>query len=264
MRTSARVAVLVAGVVTGATASAGGARPVSTAALLKSAGQMVLVTTPAWSTVRGTLSAFERGADGTWQPAHLSGVAASTPVPIVVGQNGTAWDAALVPPVAGPVKVEGDGKSPAGVFALGSAFGMAAATEAAWLKLPYLELTPSLECVDDPASGHYNELLARESVDVDWKSSEKMRATGPAYQWGIVVQHNTRPAVPGRGSCVFLHVGGDGGKGTAGCTAMAEPSLKAVMQWLDPQRAPVLVQLPLDAYKALRSAWGLPALPIAR
>ena len=73
-----------------------------------------------------------------------------------------------------------------------------------------------------------------------------------------------RPAVPGRGSCVFLHIGGEGGRGTAGCTAMSEPMLRALMQWLDPAQAPVLVQLPLDAYAALRTAWALPALPAAR
>ena len=45
---------------------------------------------------------------------------------------------------------------------------------------------------------------------------------------------------------------------------MAEPTLKALMQWLDPKAAPVLVQLPLDAHAALATAWGLPPLPAAR
>ncbi len=270
MSTSTRLAVLVACVGAGATASAGGVRPVSSAALLAAARQMVVVTTADWAAVRGTLRTFERGPDGEWREARTrqggSAASASTSAAIVVGKNGTAWDPGLAPPVAGPIKAEGDGKSPAGVFALGTAFGFARAAEASWLKLPYAEVTPTLECVDDTLSGAYNLLVdtATADRDRDWKSSEKMRQITPAYHWGVVVEYNTAPVVPRRGSCIFLHVGGEGGRGTAGCTAMAESALKAVMRWLDPAAAPVLVQLPLDAYGALRTAWRLPALPAAR
>lgn len=265
MTTKARLALLVACVAAGASASADGARPVSSAALLGAARQMVVVTTADWAAVGGSLYTFERGADGAWAAAR-AGTGAARPVTIVVGKSGTGWDPGLVPPVKGPVKAEGDGKSPAGVFALGTAFGFARAAEASWLKLPYTEVTPTLECVDDAASGAYNLLVdtATADRDVDWKSSEKMRQIAPAYHWGVVVEYNSTPVVPKRGSCVFLHIGGDGGRGTAGCTAMAEASLKAVMQWLDPAKAPVLVQLPLEAYAALRTAWNLPALPAAR
>ncbi len=229
---------------------------------------MVVVTTADWNAVGGTLYAFERGADGTWTPARWRAGGprseAAGSVSIVVGTNGSAWDPGLATPVTGPIKAEGDGRSPAGVFALGTAFGFARPPEAKWLTLPYVEVTPTLECVDDPASGHYNTLLERASVDVDWKSSEQMREESPWYHWGVVVEYNTRPVVPGRGSCIFLHVGGEGGRGTAGCTAMGEPALKSLMKWLDPAQAPVLVQLPLDAYLALRTAWSLPALSAAR
>ncbi len=265
---SARIAALVACVVAGATASAVGARPVSTATLLASARQLLLVTTPDWNAVGGSLHAFDRSAGGEWVPARLPASAASAAGPrgavIVVGKSGLAWDPGMASPVKGPIKVEGDGRSPAGVFALGTAFGFARAADASWLRLPYVEITSTLECVDDPASGHYNTLTDRLAVDVDWKSSEKMREIAPAYHWGVVVDYNTRPAVPGRGSCVFLHVGGEAGRGTAGCTAMNEGTLKALMQWLDPAQAPVLVQLPLDAYSALRTAWALPAVAAAR
>jgi D-alanyl-D-alanine dipeptidase len=262
------LAALLGCAVAGAPASAGGARPVSATSLLAAARQLVVVTTPGWNAVRGTLYGFERGADGAWAPARwAAGMRREGPargVSIVVGKSGTAWDPALVPPIAGPTKAEGDGRSPAGVFSLGTAFGFARAAEASWLKLPYREVTSTLECVDDPASEFYNTLTDRAAVEPDWKSSEKMREIAPAYHWGVVVDYNMAPAVPRRGSCVFLHIGGDGGRGTAGCTAMDEPALKALMQWLDPKAAPVIVQLPADAYAALRTAWSLPALPAAR
>lgn len=258
----------------GATALAAGARAVSgqpsparaasPSQLLSASRQLVLVTTPDWDRVQGTLETFERSGPGTWTPTRLrigGSVGAATALTIVVGKNGTAWDPGLAAPVPGPVKVEGDGRSPAGVFALGTAFGFAKASEARALKLPYTEVTPTLECVDDPASGEYNRLVDTSTVTPDWKSSEKMREISPQYHWGVVVEYNTRPAIPRRGSCVFLHIGGDGGKGTAGCTAMAEPALKAVMEWLDPAKAPVLVQLPQAARTALTTAWRLPGAP---
>ncbi len=123
------LAALVSCAVAGAPASAGGARPVSAATRLASARQMLVVTTPGWNAVRGTLYAFERGTDGRWAPARWTAGAAAEDaargVSIVVGKNGTAWDPGLVPPIAGPTKVEGDGRSPAGAFALGTAFGFA-------------------------------------------------------------------------------------------------------------------------------------------
>jgi L,D-peptidoglycan transpeptidase YkuD (ErfK/YbiS/YcfS/YnhG family) len=73
----------------------------------------------------------------------------------------------------------------------------------------------------------------------------------------VVVNYNT-PAVAKRGSCIFLHIGGDQGKGTAGCTAMSPEFLRQVMAWVDPGKAPALVQLPRAAYDALRNDWALP------
>lgn len=233
-------------------------RPQSATSLLASARQLVVVTTPDWNSVAGTLRTYARPRAGAaWTAAPRGGAAGVT---IVVGKSGTAWDPSVVGPVPGPVKKEGDGRSPAGVFALGTAFGFAPRTDASWLKLPYTEVTPTLECVDDTASRAYNTLADRATSDATWTSSEKMRQVSPEYHWGVVVEYNTRPVVPGRGSCIFLHIGGSGGRGTAGCTAMAEPALKSVMGWLDPAAAPVLVQLPREAYEALRAAWSLPEL----
>src|ERR1051326_1473850 len=71
-----------------------------------------------------------------------------------------ATDDAKVRAAADPVKKEGDGKSPGGVFALGTAFGYAS-QPLPGLKVPYLNLTPSIECVDDPGSRRYNRLVDR-------------------------------------------------------------------------------------------------------
>ena len=223
-------------------------------AVLAGAGQLLVVTTPGWDAVAGELRRYERAsADDAWQSV-------GAPVGIVVGTSGTAWDPAVTPTIPGPTKREGDGRSPAGAFALGTAFGLAPPADAAWLKLPYLQEVTTLECVDDVASAHYNRLVDRAAVaSVDWKSSEKMAQVGEAYRWGVVVEYNTSPPVPGQGSCIFLHVSPTPGTGTAGCTAMAAPALDEVLRWLDPRQSPVLVQMPTAAMAPLVGPWKLPA-----
>jgi L,D-peptidoglycan transpeptidase YkuD (ErfK/YbiS/YcfS/YnhG family) len=180
-------------------------------------------------------------------------------VAIVVGRNGMAWDATLPPVAIAPVKEEGDGRSPAGAFALGPAFGLAPREQAPWWKGSYVQETATLECVDDPSSRYYNQLVDRALVEPDWTSSEKMAEVGEAYRWGVVVEYNTTDIRRGKGSCIFLHIGGDQGKGTAGCTAMAAPALDAVMRWLDPAAKPALVQMPSPVLDVVRGAWKLPA-----
>jgi D-alanyl-D-alanine dipeptidase len=222
---------------------------------LARARQLVVVNTRGWDEVPGVLRRFERkGAKGVWTQVGRE-------VPVAVGRNGLGWGAGLVDTSVetGPQKKEGDGKAPAGLFALGSAFGFAPLSEAAWLRFPYIQLTPSVECVDDAASRKYNLIVDRLAAGrVDWNSSEHMRAV-EGYRWGMFVRHNAAPTVPGRGSCIFLHVWSGPGKGTAGCTAMEEGNLTELLRWLDPKKKPLLVQLPEADYTRLRAAWRLPA-----
>ena len=77
---------------------------------------------------------------------------------------------------------------------------------------------------------------------VDWHSSEKMAAI-PAYEFGIVVNHNP-DNVPRMGSCIFIHLWLPASRGTAGCTALHREDLLALLGWLDPERQPVLIQWP--------------------
>jgi zinc D-Ala-D-Ala dipeptidase len=219
---------------------------------LEGSRQLVVVTTPGWGSVQGALRRFERkGARAKW--TQVGGAFA-----VVVGRGGLGWGAGLVETdSAGPQKREGDGRAPAGVFTLTRAFGFEDARAASWLRVPYTPLTPTVECVDDTASANYNRVVDRAGVKtVDWKSSERMREV-EGYRWGVVVAHNAR-AVPGRGSCIFLHVWAGPSKGTAGCTAMEEPNLESLLRWLDSRKRPLLVQLPEAEYARLGALWKLP------
>lgn len=235
--------------------SATSASDTSPATALKSSRQMLLVTTGDWNSVRGSLRRFERpDASAAWR--EIAG-----PVPVVVGRNGLGWGNGLNPPTdrPGPVKAEGDGRSPAGIFRLSSAFGLEPANEVQGLKLPYQPLGAMIECVDDVKSAHYNSIVDRGQIgQPDWTSSEKMRAVGEQYRLGVVVDHNVAPRLAAGGSCIFLHIWQDAQTGTSGCTAMASAQMDGLIAWLDPSAHPVLVQLPEIECRQLQQAWQLP------
>ena len=214
--------------------------------------QLVLVVTPAWDSTSGELRRFARtGAGAPWRPV-------GAPVPIVVGRSGLAWGADSLGSPGDPHKREGDGRSPAGVFPLDTAFGFAPAPAMSWVRLPYMPLTAGTECVDDTASVHYNSVVDRAQVArVDWSSAERMREIG-AYRVGVIVGYNATPRRVGRGSCIFLHIWGGPGSSTAGCTAFPQADVEALLGWLDPARKPVIVQLPAAQYQRLRGRWRLP------
>jgi L,D-peptidoglycan transpeptidase YkuD (ErfK/YbiS/YcfS/YnhG family) len=220
---------------------------------LRGSLQVLLVLTDGWDAVDGTMQRFERSSvDAAWRSA-------GPVVPIVVGRGGLAWGRGVASrPGPGPVKREGDGKSPAGVFRLSTAFGQTPDQPSGW-QLPYRYLSDDVECVDDARSAAYNRLTTRRAAArVDWSSSEKMWQE-PLYKWGVAVDHNTAPQVqPAGGSCIFLHIWKGPGRGTAGCTAMEEPALTTTIAWLAPKRTPLLVQLPRAEYERLTLAWRLP------
>lgn len=230
-------------------------RPAPGEVEVDSARQMIVSVTADWDAVDARLQRFERaGADQPWRRV-------GEPVAAAVGRSGLGWGTGLhagaVP--EGPTKREGDGKAPAGIYALSSAFGYAAPAEVPWIRLPYVQATPNIECVDDLRSRYYNRRIDRDTIpQPDWASHEEMRRPDDLYEWGVWVDHNSNPPAAGGGSCIFLHVWAGPGMATSGCTAMAEADLRELLAWLDPAARPVLVQLPAGAYAALRAAWELP------
>ena len=214
--------------------------------------QALLVRTPDWPAQRGSLQRFQRARPGaSWTPV-------GEPFPVTLGRGGMGWGRGLHPaePGPGPVKAEGDGRSPAGVFRLSAVFGLVNPRSEPG-GLPFYETTETLEAVDDGASRYYNRIVDRSQVaDPDWQSSERMRIE--LYRVGIVVDHNADPPLPGAGSCIFLHLWKGETEPTAGCTASTLPSMAMLAGWLEAEAHPVLVQLPEAEYQRLRQPWSLP------
>jgi D-alanyl-D-alanine dipeptidase len=215
---------------------------------LDGSDQLIVVTSKDWDDIQGTAQRYERHGH-TFRKFEA-------PFAVVLGKNGMGWGKGLldIGQPEGPVKQEGDGKAPAGMFKLGTAFGYEPSAET---RLPYLSLTPTIECVDDSQSTRYNELVDGAVVDKDWSSSERMRRSDELYRQGIVIQHNT-PASPAAGSCIFFHIWRGPTAPTRGCTAMDPGDIARLFDWLDPSKSPVLVQLPEAQYEQLRERWKLP------
>lgn len=226
---------------------------VSPRRLIEHSEQLVVVTTPGWTSTTGSMRRFERASPTSeWRPIDQL-------IPVVVGRTGIAWGVGFDGVSSdGPHKREGDGKAPAGMFPLDTVFGFAPRDSMQSLRMPYVLLLPSTDCVDDSASSHYNTVVDRASVPrVDWNSAEHMREVGQ-YEVGVIVGYNAMPPVRGRGSCIFLHVWAGPQTHTAGCTAFDEAKLRDVIAWLDPRKRPLLVQLTANDYTNLRMRWTLP------
>lgn len=219
------------------------------------AQQLVLVTIPRWDSHDGVLRAFERTGAG-WQPARAA-------TPVSIGRAGAAWGIGLHEPQPGPRKREGDGRSPAGVFALGTAFGYADSTRTG---LPYAAMDAAHWCIDASDSPLYNRIVDAREVGAEAVagSTEPMRldlhaAGDQRYELGFVIEHNPRGEA-GAGSCIFAHLWGKPGQPTAGCTAMTQPAMQELLEWLDARRHPVFVLLPETEYDRLQHRWSLPRL----
>lgn len=222
--------------------------------------QLIVVVAKSWDADSAQLYLFERNSSDEW--THVAG-----PWSVMLGDSGLAWGVGLYQdPPDERHKREGDHRSPAGVFELGDFFGYDSIPPPG-IKFPYHWATKTLHCVDDTGSVFYNSLVDESQVvrdssgNLPWKSSEVMRLDSVDYKYGIVVKHNPR-GIPGLGSCIFLHLNSYSHSPTVGCTAMDEDKMLQLMHWLDPQKYPLLVQLPFNSYVAYVTDWNLPILPI--
>ncbi|MGO3128326.1 MAG: L,D-transpeptidase family protein [Luteimonas sp.] len=232
--------------------------PTPGAAPLTGAQQLVVVTAADWNAAQARMQRFERDGDGAWR-------AVGDAVPVMLGRSGSGWGIGLHPAQTGePQKREGDGRAPAGVFAIGEAFGYAPTGIGA---LPYLPMQASHYCIDVPTSPLYNRIVDEKDVGAAAVegSSERMRLDlhndgDVRYRQGFVIEHNAQGEA-GRGSCIFAHLLRRPDETTAGCTAMSDAAMEALLGWLDPARTPRFVLLPDAEYARLQTAWQLPALP---
>jgi len=169
--------------------------------------------------------------------------ARSTTATLTAWQLGpTGWTPAF-PPVSARIGAQGVGqasedlsRTPAGTFTLTQAFGRAADPGT---RLPYRVLTAADYWVSDRTSPLYNQFQQCSSAcPFNTAAGEHLLDAGASYNYAVVIDYNRHPAVPGAGSAFFLHV--TNGAATAGCVAIPQSSLVAIMRWLNPAARPLI------------------------
>lgn len=185
----------------------------------QAATQLVTVTASAYGTTTASLELWQRRG-GCWR--HVAG-----PWRAWLGRSGLSTH-----------KREGDGATPAGTYGLGATdYGIAAnpGVHGAYRRLacgdwwdedvrsPAYNTFRHVACGVQPAFGGGSEAL--------WRIS-------PQYLYFAVVEYNTRPAVSGRGSAIFVHV--SAGRPTAGCVSLPETQLVRLLRWLRPSAHPLI------------------------
>jgi len=132
-------------------------------------------------------------------------------------------------------KREGDGRTPAGAFAIGSAFGYQTDLET---NLPFITLNENHFWDSESSSPTYNQLLEERPAGNNY---EVMRRQDHLYEYGLVICYNMEPAIPNHGSAIFIHVERRPGSPTLGCISMAREPLRQLIEWLEPEKQPFIV-----------------------
>lgn len=109
-----------------------------------------------------------------------------------IGKNGTTAN-----------KVEGDGKTPEGIFALGVVFGTHSPKKVKLNKsIKYVQINENLYWVDDPKSAKYNQLVDITKTQKDWDSAEHLIDYPMQYEYAIEIKANPNN-IPGMRKCNF-------------------------------------------------------------
>ena len=229
------------------------ARTASSNLSWKNSRQLVLVVIPDWNADHGRLRTYAR--DGNdWHAVDVT-------KPVTIGHAGAAWGLGLNETHGdGPIKHEGDGRSAAGVFRIGEAFGYEGHANTG---LAYRALRASDYCIDVDGSPSYNRIVDANAVDATG-STEPMRRDlhmngDQRYRLGFVIEHNAA-GKRGAGSCIFAHLWQSPTDATTGCTAMSDATMTSLLLWLKREDAPIFVLLPEREYARLHPQWDLPPL----
>ena len=215
--------------------------------------QCLVGTSDGWDNSTVTLRLYQKNGS-IWKPVSEAWQAR-------LGKTGLVWGRGLHPIPAGAVtKKEGDNRSPAGVFAIGGAWGYAASIRKN-SALPYHKVTARDLWVEDPASPQYNRnVVLDHDPATAWEKKQQMKQNDAAHSLKLFIAHNAPPnAIPNAGSSIFFHIWRrDGAAATAGCTTMEKPKLQWLISQIDPAKHPLYVLLPKAEYAKFRAAWKLP------
>jgi len=125
-------------------------------------------------------------------------------------------------------KKEGDGKTPKGTFKLGHLYFRKDRIKKPLTKLKCVEIKRNMGWCDDVKEKNYNKLI---KINENF-SHEKLFRKDKKYDLLIPIKYNFDKIIPGKGSCIFIHLTSNY-KPTAGCIALKEKDLLILLKLIN-------------------------------
>jgi L,D-peptidoglycan transpeptidase YkuD (ErfK/YbiS/YcfS/YnhG family) len=178
------------------------------------------------------VSARARSTTGSlrlWRKSGECWIAVDGPWTSHLGRNGVS-----------ETKREGDMTTPAGAFGIQPV--MYGVGPNPGVRYRYHRIVCGDWWVEDSRSPFYNRFHhVRCGTKPPFRiTSEDMSRSPISYRYLAVIDYNTHPIVPGRGSGIFLHISASG-RPTLGCVSLPRAQLVTVLRWLDPAGSPQIV-----------------------
>ena len=125
-------------------------------------------------------------------------------------------------------KKEGDGKTPKGIFKIEHLYFRKDRIKKPITKLKCFEIKKNMGWCDDIKNKKYNQLV-RISKNF---SHEKLFRKDKKYDLLIPIKYNFDKIIPGKGSCIFIHLTSNY-KPTAGCIALKNKDLLILLKLIN-------------------------------
>ena len=136
-------------------------------------------------------------------------------------------------------KVEGDMKTPLGIYNIGFAFGL----ENINCTYPYYKINEDMYWIDDINSKYYNCCVILSDIEKkydydyiinvkekDWISCEHLIDYKIQYELGLLIEYNLNPIIKGKGSAIFMHIKNK--NYTEGCISTNKENMYFIINWL--------------------------------
>ena len=126
-------------------------------------------------------------------------------------------------------KLEGDNKTPAGVFKFKSLMYRQDRIPKIKSRLKKIIIKKNMGWCDDSNSKHYNKLI---KFPFNFRA-ERLWLNKNIYDVIIVINFNMKPIIKKRGSAIFLHIAKKNYMSTKGCIAISKKNMKLLISKID-------------------------------